>query len=257
MDKSRNQSDVGVANVTKVIAHRGASAQAPENTMCSFELALQQGADGLELDVQLTRDGELIVIHDETLNRTTNGKGYVFQHTYDELSGLDAGSWFSKEFCHARIPRLEEVLDLLKGTDKLLNIELKTGIVPYVGIESTLVELLKRYLYTNIVVSSFNHYSLRTLKTIAPDIRIGALYSAGFVEPWLYGKHLQVYSLHPFYLNIIPELVTGCCNAGIALFPWTVDKPDDMKKMLNANVEAIITNNPAVLLDLRRTIHEA
>ena len=240
--------------MTKVIAHRGSSLRAPENTMAAFRLALEQGADGIELDVQMTRDGELVVIHDERLDRTTSGSGYLYQRNYTDINSVDAGSWFSHKYVGEKIPRLSEVLDLLQGSHKLLNIELKTGIVLYDGIEQQLVSLLSRYSSIDVVISSFNHYSLRTLKSLAPELAIGALYMEGLVEPWLYADRLGAYSLHPLYLNIIPELLTGCHNAGIALFPWTVDKPEDMQRMLLANVSAVITNDPTTLFSLRRSM---
>ena len=227
---------------------------APENTMAAFRLALEQGADGIELDVQMTRDGELVVIHDETLDRTSSGSGYLFQRSYAEIKSIDAGSWFSTEFAGESIPRLNDVLDLMQGSQRTLNIELKTGMVLYDGIEQQLVSLLSCYSGIDVVISSFNHYSLRTLKSLAPELAIGALYMEGLVEPWLYAKRLNAYSLHPLYLNIIPELLTGCRNAGIALFPWTVDKPEDMKRMLLAKVDAVITNDPMTLLSLRRSM---
>ena len=111
-----------------VLAHRGYSAKAPENTMAAFELALAVGADGIELDVHMTRDGEIVVIHDDTLDRTTNGKGPVSDQTMAELRELDAGSWFSPEFAGERIPTLKLVLELIKDKDVLLNIEIKTGL---------------------------------------------------------------------------------------------------------------------------------
>jgi len=240
--------------MTKVIAHRGASLRAPENTMAAFRLALEQGADGVELDVQMTRDGELVVIHDETLDRTSSGSGYLFQRNYAEIKGIDAGGWFSPEFAGESIPRLSDVLDLMQGSHRTLNIELKTGMVIYDGIEQQLVSLLSRYRGIDVIISSFNHYSLRTLKSLAPELPIGALYMEGLVEPWLYAERLNAYSLHPLYINIIPELLTGCRNAGIALFPWTVDKPEDMKRMLLAKVDAVITNDPMTLLSLRRSM---
>jgi len=240
-----------------IVAHRGSSLQAPENTMAAFKKSLEQGADGIELDVQMTRDGELVVLHDETLERTTNGSGYLLQYTYSQVAGLDAGSWFGEEFRNERIPRLSDVLKLVQGSRQILNIELKTGVVQYNGIEQQLVNLMRSYPNVDVVVSSFNHYTLRTLKTLAPEIKIGALYMAGLVEPWRYALILKAYSLHPLYLNIIPELLTGCRTSGVALFPWTVDKEQDMKRLLEAKVEAIITNDPATLFKLRGQLGES
>lgn len=230
--------------MTKVIAHRGASAEAPENTLAAFQLAIEQGADGIELDVHMTKDGELVVIHDETLERTTTGKGCIVAHTYQQISSYDAGSWFSDRHAKERVPRLVDVLELLKGKNLLLNIELKTGYVQYPGIEEKLIELLAEYNSQDVIVSSFNHYSLRSLKKIAPHIPIGLLYMEGLVEPWLYAQRLGAHSLHPLYLNIMPELVIGCKQADIKLFPWTVDDTGVMQQIHNAGVDGIITNKP-------------
>lgn len=236
--------------MTKVIAHRGASSDAPENTLAAFKLAIEQGCCGIELDVHMTRDGELVVIHDETLDRTTTGRGYIGQHTYRELQMLDAGSWFSSQYSNERIPRLIDVLDLMKGKDLLLNIELKTGYIQYPGIEDKLQHTLSQYDSQLVIVSSFNHYSLRTLKQIAPHISIGLLYMEGLVEPWLYAQRLGACSLHPFYLNIIPELVTGCKQAGVKLFPWTIDDIKTMRRVYGEKVEGIITNRPVECLKI-------
>jgi glycerophosphoryl diester phosphodiesterase len=113
----------------KIIGHRGASHIAPENTMASFEAALKLGVDGIETDVQETKDGQLVLCHDELLNRTTNGKGLIKDYTLKELKELSAGAWFSKEYENERIPLLEELLDILKNRDILINIEIKSGVL--------------------------------------------------------------------------------------------------------------------------------
>lgn len=237
--------------MTKVIAHRGASGDAPENTMRAFEQAVLLGADGIELDVQLTRDGELVVIHDETLDRVTTGTGRVYSHTFAELRTLDAGSWFSSCSKPERIPHLQEVFDLLAGRDMLLNVELKNDVVPYEGIEAKVCALLAEYPDQRVLVSSFNHYSLRRIKHISPATNIALLYADGLVEPWLYAQRQKASALNPYYPNIVPELVAGCRDAGIALYAWTVNREEDMKKMLTAGIDGIMTDYPARLVALR------
>jgi len=237
--------------VTKVIAHRGASGDAPENTLRAFEQAVLMGADGIELDVQLTRDGEVVVIHDETVDRTTTGTGRVNSYTLAEIRTLDAGSWFASDAKAQRIPHLREVLDLLKGTNLLLNVELKNDIVPYEGMEAKVCALLQEYPNQLALVSSFNHYSLRTIKHICPATNIALLYTGGLVEPWLYAQRQKAIALNPYYPNIVPELVAGCRGAGIALYAWTVNSEENMKRLLAAGIEGIMTDYPARLLALR------
>lgn len=237
--------------MTKVIAHRGASSDAPENTLLAFRQAILLGADGIELDVQLTRDGELVVIHDETLDRTTTGAGRVYSYTFAELRTLDAGSWFSASPKPERIPHLREVLDLLVGSDLLLNVELKNDVVPYEGIEARVCTLLRDYPSQQVIVSSFNHASLRKLKHIDPACNIGLLYVEGIVEPWLYAHRHEAIALNPHYPNIVPELVAGCRAANIGLYAWTVNREEDMKRLLAAGIDGIMTDYPARLMALR------
>ncbi|HHY78926.1 MAG TPA: glycerophosphodiester phosphodiesterase [Thermoanaerobacter sp.] len=234
-----------------VIAHRGDSRNAPENTLASFKRALEMGADGIELDVQLTKDGQLVVIHDERVDRTTDGIGFVKDFTLKELKRLDAGIKFDKKFAGERIPTLNEVFELIGHKNFIINIEIKSGVVLYPGIEEKLVEAIKDYDFEEkVVISSFNHYSLRDVKRIAPEFKIGLLYQCGLVEPWHMAIRMKAYSLHPFYFNIIPELVEGCKKNNIKLFPWTVDRKEDMEMMIKAGVDAIITDDPQTLMNL-------
>ncbi|ABY92694.1 glycerophosphodiester phosphodiesterase [Thermoanaerobacter sp. CM-CNRG TB177] len=234
-----------------VIAHRGDSRNAPENTLASFKSALEMGADGIELDVQLTKDGQLVVIHDERVDRTTDGIGFVKDFTLKELKRLDAGIKFDKKFAGERIPSLYEVFELIGHKNFIVNIEIKSGIVLYPGIEEKLIKAIEDYDFEDrVVISSFNHYSLRDVKRMAPELKIGLLYQCGLVEPWHMAIRMKAYSLHPFYFNIIPELVEGCKKNNIKLFPWTVDRKEDMEMMIKAGVDAIITDDPQTLINL-------
>lgn len=228
-----------------VIAHRGASAYAPENTMAAFEKALQMGAGGIELDVQLSSDGQLVVVHDEKLDRTSNGKGWVKDYTLEELKALDFGSWSSAGFAGEKIPLLEEVMDLLKQKDILLNIEIKTGIVLYPGIEEKTAGMIMKYnMQDRIIVSSFNHYSLVEIKKIRPVIKTGVLYMAGLYEPWRYAAGIGACAIHPLFYNIQPEIMKGCRENGIQVSTFTVDQPQMIQKVALAGVDGIITNVP-------------
>ena len=165
---------VGMNN-TKVWAHRGASAYAPENTLEAFKLAVDMGADGIELDVQLSKDGELVVIHDEEIDRTSNGKGFVKDYTLKELKKFNFNNSNSK-YHKVNIPTLKEVFELLKSTEMDINVELKTGVFFYEGIEEKVLSLAKEMkMEERIIYSSFNHYSVMKVKELDENAKIGLL----------------------------------------------------------------------------------
>lgn len=233
-----------------VIAHRGHSKKAPENTMAAFELALEVGAGGLELDVHLSKDGEVVVIHDDTLERTTTGQGRVEAHTWAELKQLDAGSWFAPEFTGERIPSLRQVLELLKGRDTLLNIELKAGL-GFEHLNEKLVPLLDKYdCWERTIISSFNHYALAHLASLKPQARTGIVYMAAMVNPWVYAKSIGATALHPYYLGVIPEVVTAAQQNGMMVNVWTVDEPEDIERIKLCRIDGIMTNDPELVQSL-------
>ncbi len=233
-----------------VLAHRGYSSKAPENTMAAFELALQKGSHGLELDVHLSKDREVVVIHDHVLDRTTNGTGLVEEHTFAELRQLDAGAWFAPEFEGERIPTLDQVCELVKGKNLLLNVEMKAAL-GFEKLNERLVQVLTSHgVEEQVIVSSFNHYSLAHLKQIRPELRTGILYNAALVDPWVYAKSIGASALHPYYLGIIPDIVAGAQQNGMLVNTWTVDSPADVQRMITARVDSIITNKPEVVLNL-------
>lgn len=238
----------------KVYAHRGFSSVAPENTIAAFNKALEIGVSGIELDVQLSKDGIPMVFHDEKLDRTTNNQGFLASFTCAELKKLDAGSWFSKTYAGEKIPTLEEVLQLLSKkphTAVELNIELKTGIVDYPDLEEIVLDLTAQYqIQSRTIYSSFNHYSLKKIKELDSTARIGILYVAGIYEPWTYAVNMGAEALHPLFYNIQPLLVKEAHLAGVKLNPWTVDDPKIMKKMIECGVDGIITNYPDRLLQI-------
>lgn len=241
---------------TLVIAHRGDSKNAPENTLSSFKRAVDVGSDGIELDVQLSKDGYLVVIHDERVDRTTDGIGYVKDYTLKELKRLSAGIKFGRNYMNEKIPTLAEVFELLGNKSILVNIEIKSGLISYPGIEEKLVNCVFDYNFEDLVlISSFNHYSLKTVKEIEPRLNIGLLYECGLVEPWHIANRMHAYSLHPFYVNIIPEVVKGCKSNNVKLFPWTIDDEELMKNMIRLGVDGIITNDPSKLIDLEKKLY--
>ncbi|MDR1692625.1 MAG: glycerophosphodiester phosphodiesterase [Oscillospiraceae bacterium] len=234
-------------------AHRGASAALPENTMEAFSLALAQKADFLELDIHLTKDSEIVVAHDATLERTSDGSGYVGDRTLEELKLLNFAHR-CPERAASRIPTLAEVFDLVKPTGVSLNIELKTTERLYPLLPAKLAALINEFKLTErVLCSSFNHYSLVALRAHNKKVRIGLLYQLGLVDPWVYAKHLGADAIHPHYAIIaaLPETVARCHENGVAVNVWTVDEPSEMQAMMSLKVDGIITNNPGTAVAVR------
>lgn len=234
-----------------IIAHRGASKKAPENTMPAFKKAIELGAGGIELDVQLSSDGHLVVIHDEKVDRTSNGKGLVRDKSLAELRSLDFGGWFSEDFEGTQIPLLEEVFELFSDWNGMLNIEIKNGPVFYPGIEKAVADAMRNAGMTGrTIVSSFNHYSLVEIRKLDSAVRTAPLYMEGLYEPWVYAKQIGASAIHPLFYNIVPEVMKGCIMNGIAVNPFTVDQPEYIKMVAMAGVSGIITNVPDVALKI-------
>lgn len=230
---------------TKVWAHRGASAYAPENTLEAFQLALDEKADGIELDVQLTKDGKVVVLHDETLQRVSDGYGYVKDFSLEELKNMRFNK-LHPEYTDATIPTLKEVLQILKDTNIMLNIELKTGMFFYEGIEKQVIELVKRYgMEDRVLYSSFNHYSLQKVKSFDPTARIGILYSDGIYNPADYATNVGADALHPSVCNLqYPDVIKECREKGMKIHTWTANSYKDIARCIELGVDALITNYP-------------
>lgn len=242
--------------MTQIInfAHRGASGVCPENTMGAFRRALELGATGIETDVQMTKDGKLILIHDETVLRTTGEQGFVKDYTFEEIQKLDAGSWFSEEFRGERLPALEELLELTKDRGTIVNIELKNGSIQYPELEEKVIASIRSFgMEDRVVISSFNHYSLVKCKSIAPEIRTGILYVEGLYKAWEYGQSVGADALHALKYAVLPEWVEEAKACGIVYHPWTVNEPEEMKRLIAAKVAGIITDYPDRLDGLLRT----
>lgn len=242
--------------MTSIWAHRGAAADAPGNTIPAFELAIEQGADGIELDVHLSRDGVLVVHHDETVTLPSGETARIVDLSLEEVRSVDVGS---AEFGPAEIPTLREVYDLIAPTNLRLNVELKNGLVTYPGIEEAVIAMHGQSgMNDRIVYSSFNHFSLVALLALAPEIEAAALYSAGLVDPWLYVERLGIPGVHPFYKNLTaPGVLDGYRETDIAVRPWTVDDPDDWHWLIGERVDAIITNRPGAAIAVRDAIGAA
>ena len=239
--------------MSKIWAHRGASGYAPENTLEAFRLAVQMGAHGVELDVHLSRDGELIVMHDETVDRTSNAHGRIADMTLSELKALDV-SMGKRGYEGAKVPTLSEVYALLKPSGISINVELKCDIIRYEGICEKLCALEKEMgMQGRILYSSFNHYVLKDLRALAPDAKVGLLYECGIFEPWKYAKDFGADALHPYYRSLCAKgVIEGCREHGIALHPWTVNEEQDLRFLIEKGVDAVITNFPDRALAILR-----
>lgn len=236
---------------TVIYAHRGASGSAPENTMAAFRKAVKLGSHGIECDIQMSKDGKLVVCHDELVNRTTDGKGFIKDMAYEEIRKLDAGSWFGKEYQGEHIPLLEELLELVQKSGICLNIELKNGIVQYEGMEDQVVDMVKSYgLLDKTIFSSFNHYSLFDIKEKYPEAYTGALYMEGLYQPWNYFKSIKCNCAHPLYLAAHPIMIEGLLKNGYTINAFTVDDPQIAMKLMSGGVEGIITNYPEKILEI-------
>jgi glycerophosphoryl diester phosphodiesterase len=229
-----------------IIVHRGAPREAPENTLSSFRLALKQGCGGIELDVHLSLDGKIIVCHDSSIDRTTNGSGIIRQMFAEEIRRFDAGSWFSGKYSGERMPLLDEVFNLVPD-DILINIELKHS---YGGdMEPALLNFLWQHnRFQNVIISSYDHSCLYRLKGIEPKVKVGLL----IVNLMDYMQNIeiinfQLYSIHPYYLLLTREEVQAVSLAGIKVFPFTVDTINELRKIKGYGISGIITNYPARL----------
>ena len=229
--------------MTKIFAHRGSKGTHPENTLASFKEAVRVGSDGIELDVHLTKDGHLVVIHDETVDRTTNRTG--------EIKAMDAGSWFNETFAGEKIPTLEEVLLLLTelGFNGQLNIELKTDIIQYEGLVEKCLALqgTESWPFT-IVYSSFNPYTLVELKKLNPSQEIGLLFES---KEWANkgDAMLKKESYHPD-LKLLDWTLEWNTNQ-LPLRVWTVNEDKDINRCFELQIKAIFTDYPQKALQLK------
>lgn len=233
--------------MTLNIAHRGASAYAPENTIAAFDKAVEQGADAIELDLHLSRDGELVVIHDDTLDRTTDGSGPVHEQSLEELRRLDAGRWFGEVFAGQRIPRLDEVLDRFAGKVQLA-LEIKAGSSVFPGIEEKVISALRECAAIDqTAVASFDHYALRRLKEIEPAIRTAALLVGRPVSLSALAGPAKADGLALEASFVTKTEVEACRASGLQLVVWVVNDPAQMRHFIKLGVDGIITDRPDLL----------
>jgi glycerophosphoryl diester phosphodiesterase len=215
----------------KKIGHRGAKGYEPENTLISFQKAIDLNVDGIELDVHLSSDGKIMVIHDETIDRTTNEIGFVKNFTSSQLKELE-------------IPTLIEVLDLV-NRNCFVNIELKG-----IGTAKPVVDLLANYIsyknwnYIDFLVSSFNWKMLEEAQLLNPKIRIGVLTEASVEEALAFAKKIKAFSIHPNYRLLTKENVALMLENRFKVYPWTLNSREDIQKIKSFNVNGIISDFP-------------
>ena len=222
------------------IAHRGASGTFPENTLSAFRAAIDAGADMCELDVQLTRDGAVVVIHDDTVERTTDGKGEVAKLTLEELKRLDAGAKFKGSAIKGeRIPTLDEVFSVTSGKCGL-NIELKAG-----GVENLVAQIMQaRNAFGDSIVSSFDWDYLKKIQQLHFNIRVGLLAEEKPVDLMMNAVAMRAHSINPRWDMVTADLCKAAHERGLKVYTWTVDADARMRALIECGVDGIMTNFP-------------
>ena len=231
----------------RIFGHRGAMGYAPENTLASFDLAIQQGVQAIELDVHLTADGEVVVIHDPVLDRTTDGQGMVGEKTLAELKTLDVGAHFGAQFAGQRIPTLGETLAWARGTC-VLDIEIKGGPWPYPGLEEKVVSLVRQHqMADQVIVISFDHPTVARVKALAPEIATGTLWSCRPVDPVAVAQAAGANAMLPFWAFCDRDTVERAHAAGLSVHPWATSEPRVIDRLIEMGVDSICSNHPDVV----------
>lgn len=258
----RRGPDAPLVGPPLVLGHRGASGDAPENTLVAFELALRQGADGVEFDVHLSSDGVPVVIHDTRLARTTSSRGRVYRHTFAQLRKLDAGSWFNRRFpararsrfVDRKIPSLAEVLDWVRARGCLAFLEIKQPRLLYPDIEEKVLEAIHHAgVGERTTVISFHLPTLRRLRTLDPQISVGI----DFVRPlWAlrHAKRLTAGTILPHWAATTRRLIRRAHRCGFRVIVWGLDEPLGMRRRLLDGADGIITRYPAMLRAIRDSL---
>lgn len=241
----------------KVISHRGANLDAPQNTIPAFERSLEIGVDGFETDIHLSSDGVPVICHNYTIDETSNGKGEVKSMTYDELRSYDFGSWFNEKFKGTKLPSVEEFLTICENADiEIMNIEIKPPLDGDMTIVAKTIEAVKAHgLFDKLLISSFSADVLVECKKVDPDCKTGYLYAPdkkhcytqmlfGYVE---FAKKIKADYLHPHFLSVNRRYVRRLHENGIGINVWTVDKERIARKLLKLGVDGIITNDPIMV----------
>lgn len=241
----------------KVFAHRGASGDYPENTMLSFRKSLEIGVDGIELDVHKSKDGELVVIHDEDIQRTFKGKGLVKDYTLEELQQFTCRKFEFVNNDHCKIPTLRDVFELIKDEDITLNIEAKTDLIHY-DIEQDILNLIYEYKINNkILISSFNHDCINIFKNLDSSINYGALYECEKdykpeCNVFDHAKKLNIYSINISQELVTKEVVDMAHENNLKVFVYTVNKPNSMRKMIELGADGVFSDYPDLMNEILR-----
>lgn len=243
--------------MSKIIAHRGYSGRFPENTMLAFTKAVEYGAQGIELDIQLTKDKEIVICHDEKIDRTSNALGFITNLTLEELktyefrNGMEDLEDEGSE--NIKIPTLVEFLDWFQTTDIMVNIELKTSYFAYDEMAGIAVDLVKeRGLEDRVIFSSFNHFSIQAIKEIDSNIACGFLTVANILNPGQYCKKYGVEHYHPMFVSALlnPEIVKECKDLNVGINAYTANEREHIQTLLDLGIEGIITNEVELAMTL-------
>lgn len=240
--------------MTQIFAHRGSSGTHPENTLAAYDEAVRVGADGLELDAQMSRDGVLVVIHDERVDRITDASGWVKDFTLAELKQMTVKGHQSAAYPHAEIPTLAQVCEWAQANTLLLNIELKTGVVTYPHLEQHVLDMVKAYqLLDRVILSSFNHYTVQKLQHMAPMVPTALLLMEGMVDIGHYAADLGASALHCYWPIVEPYIITGAQKENLAVRPFTVNKTDALRQVLALGCHGVFTDYPEKAINIRDT----
>lgn len=240
--------------MTLNFAHRGFSRQFPENTMLAFEKAVEAGADGIELDVQLSCDGELVIIHDETLDRTAGEKGFVKDYTLQQLKDMDVSGVWGDRYGKMEIPTLREYFRRFQNIPLITNIELKTGVFPYEDIEKKTLDMIREFgQEKKVIISSFNHYSCIRMKELCPDMPCGLLEESWIVHAGKYGRDLGMEYLHPVYQAVTEDYIKEARSCGMEINTWTVNDRSVAEYLVKAGIHGVIGNHPDMVEQILRS----
>lgn len=246
------QAFMEIGGPTRVIAHRGFSGKAPENTLVAIRRAIDIGADMVEVDVTMTRDGHVILLHDETLKRTTNGKGKPFKKSLAKIRSLDAGSWFAPEFAGERIPTLAEALETVKDR-VLINIEIKSEAVKHGVVPKVAALIVEHGMLDQVVVSSFSPEALRRMKITAPDVVTASLFNKKIHTGRDPLEIVQEVGSRGFNISgkrLTPAMIDRCHRHQIPVAVYTVNEAPVMHRLVEMGVDAVFTDHPDRMLEI-------
>ena len=241
-----------------VISHRGANREAPENTLPAFEKALTYNVDGFENDVHLTKDGVLVVVHDDTVDRTSNGTGLVHEMTFEELRKLDFGSWYAPEFAGTKIPTLAEFFELC-GSLKIINVEIKPAHDGSTACAPAVVKLAKEMgVFDKLIVSSFDINMLQACHAEDPATRVAFLYPLDNEEACeaiaedavAFAKKYSLAAFHPIVLMCSPDFIEQCHEVGVMVNPWTVNHEHAITALRDWGADCVITDEPGLAMKI-------